>query len=184
MAMSTIRNATLCSEFREVLDGVLTPEGGGVDRREFIERYAQALTAAGMQRMAARVLAAFTLSERPTLTMPELGAELGVSAGAVSGAVKLLLHLGMIERAPVPGSRRDHYRLPERAWYESYSRAADTLAVFQQLADEGIPVHGADSLVGRRLAEMRDFYRFMQEEIPRVLERWEAERDKRRGSAD
>jgi hypothetical protein len=31
---------------------------------------------------------------------------------------------------------------------------------------------------------MRDFYQFMQEEIPRVLERWEAERDKRRGSAD
>ena len=148
------------------------------DRREFLERFALALAAAGMQRMAGRVLAAFMLSERPTLTMPELGDELGVSAGAVSGAVKMLLHLGMIERAAAPGSRRDHYRLQGDPWYEAYARAPETLVQFQQLATEGIAATGGpETAAARRLAEMRDFYAFMQREIPALLDRWRAERD-------
>jgi hypothetical protein len=160
----------------KILNGVRVSEG----RREFLERFALALAEAGMQRMAGRVLAAFVLSERPTLTMPELGAELGVSAGAVSGAVKMLLHLGLIERAAVPGSRRDHYRLPVDPWYEAYARAPDTLVVFQQLATDGIAaVGGAQTAGARRLAEMRDFYAFMQREIPALLDRWRAERDGR-----
>jgi biotin operon repressor len=152
-----------------------------VDKREFLERYALALAGAGMQRMAGRVLAAFMLSDRPTLTMPELGAELGVSAGAVSGAVKMLTHLGLIERAPVPGSRRDHYRLPDDPWYEAYARSSDTLVQFQRLAEDGIAASGGpDTPAGRRLAEMRDFYAFMQHEIPQLMDRWRAERDARR----
>jgi hypothetical protein len=95
----------------------------------------------------------------------------------------MLDHLGLVERAPVPGSRRDHYRLREDAWYEASAASTETLVAFQELATDGIATFGGpDSAAGRRLAEMREFYAFMERELPAALERWRAERDTRRAT--
>lgn len=51
---------------------------------EVAERLALALNQAGMQRMTARVLAAFLFSERESVTAGELAEQLGVSAGSIS----------------------------------------------------------------------------------------------------
>ena len=45
-------------------------------------------------------------------------------------------------------------------------------------ADEGIRVVGEDSLPGRRLAEMRDFYAYLMRELPAVIDRWRAQRSR------
>jgi DNA-binding transcriptional regulator GbsR (MarR family) len=79
-------------------------EHGPVD--EVAERLALALTEAGMQRMVARVLAAFLFSEQESVTAGELGEQLGASAGSISAAITMLRTVAMIEATPVPGSRR------------------------------------------------------------------------------
>ncbi len=70
----------------------------------------------GLQRMTARVLAALLFTEQPTLTMGELAEQLRASPGAISAATKMLTSVGLAERVPAPGSRRDHYRLRDDAW--------------------------------------------------------------------
>jgi DNA-binding transcriptional regulator GbsR (MarR family) len=61
--------------------------------------------------MTARVLAALLFTEQPAMTAGDLGARLQASSGAISGAVKMLTSVGLVERVPAPASRRDHYRL-------------------------------------------------------------------------
>ncbi|WP_281259757.1 GbsR/MarR family transcriptional regulator [Mycolicibacterium palauense] len=136
------------------------------------ERLALVLTSHGLQRMTARVLAALLFTDQLSLTMRELGDQLQASSGAISGALKTLGASGLVERVPVPGSRREHYRLRDDAWTVLYTHQNEAVAAMQSAAAEGIALAGADSPAGRRLAEMRDFYAFVFAEIPELLERW------------
>ncbi len=45
-----------------------------------------------------------------------------------------------------------------------------------EAADEGLAIAGVDSPAGRRLAEMRDFYRYMLERMPALIEEWRSAR--------
>lgn len=140
------------------------------------EHLAVVLTQAGMQRMSARVWAAILCADQESVTAGELAEQLGVSAGAVSGAVKALLTGRLIARVPAPGSRRDHYAFPENAWVTLISQRDGYLTEMREAAAEGIANAGEDSVAGRRLAEMRDFFDFMHRMMPPLLEQWQRER--------
>ena len=66
--------------------------------------------------MTARVLAALLFTDQPAMKAGDLGARLQDSSGAISGAVKMLTSVGIVERVPAPGRRRDHCRLRDNAW--------------------------------------------------------------------
>ncbi|WP_073252625.1 MarR family transcriptional regulator [Cryptosporangium aurantiacum] len=137
----------------------------------------------GLQRMVARVYAALVVTESPTLTMPELAELLQASAGAISGAVKSLTTIGIVERVPAPGSRRDHYRIADNGWYEAMlEKNKQVVQQMIDLAADGVGKVGEDSVAGHRLAEMRDFYSFISAEMPTMLSHWERARDERRAA--
>lgn len=143
-----------------------------VDQQEAAERLALVLTNHGLQRMTARVLAALLFTEQHTVTMGELADRLQASTGAISGAIKMLTSVGLVERAPAPASRRDHYRLRDDAWAVLYTNQNEVIMEMQNAAKAGILATGPDSLAGQRLTEMRDFYGFLLAEIPALLDRW------------
>lgn len=139
------------------------------------ERLALTLSQSGMQRTTARVMAALLFSQQETMTPADLCDALSISSGAVSGAIKQLIPLGLVERVPAPGSRRDHYAIPEGAWARLTSNQNQTMEVLHVAAQKGIEVAGTDSVAGRRLAEMQDFYAFILRELEPLIERWCAE---------
>jgi DNA-binding transcriptional regulator GbsR (MarR family) len=149
------------------------------DTSDIAERMALAFTEGGLQKATARVLAAFMFAEADSVTAPELATRLGISSGSVSGAIKMLSTVGLIERAPAPGSRREHYRMREGAWATLMSAQNGMVQLMFEMADQGIAAAGEDSPAGRRLAEMRDFYGFMFRELPALIDRWRAERERR-----
>lgn len=146
---------------------------------EVSERMALVLTDLSMQRMTARVMSAFFFTEEAALTSRELCDQLNASAGAVSMAIKTLTRLDLLERVPVPGSRRDHYRLRDDPWAMMASAEPAAFGSLIKLADKGLEQTGPDSEVARRLRDMRDFYTFMSQEIPRVIERWHEAKEKK-----
>lgn len=148
------------------------------DTTEAAERMALTLAQGGLQRATARVLAALLFSDADSVTAPELAEWLGISSGSVSGAIKMLSTVGLIERVPAPGSRREHYRLREGAWATLMSTQNGMVQAMFQAADQGIAAAGEDSPAARRLTEMRDFYGYMFRELPTLVERWRAERDR------
>ena len=143
------------------------------DQQKAAEQLALLLTDHGLQRMTARVLATLLFTEQPTMTMAELGDRLQASSGAISGAIKMLTAVGVVERAAVPASRRDHYRLRDDAWAVLYTNQNAVISAMQAAADSGIAATRKGSLSRRRLTQMRDFYAFLLDEIPAVLDRWQ-----------
>jgi DNA-binding transcriptional regulator GbsR (MarR family) len=125
-----------------------------------------------MQRMMARVLAALLFTVQPTITAGELGDQLQASSGAISGAINTLTSVGLVEKVPVPASRRDHYRLRDNAWAIQYTNQNQVTSAVLEAAEAGIAAAERGSLADQRLTEMRDFYHFLLEEIPALLERW------------
>ncbi|TMR92312.1 GbsR/MarR family transcriptional regulator [Nonomuraea basaltis] len=137
------------------------------------ERLALTLADGGLQRMAARTLAVFLFTDQDSVTAGDIAERLDASAGSVSGAVKSLLLVGLIERLPAPGSRREHYRLRDDAWATLFTSQNPVIQVMIQAAQAGIDTTAADDPAHRRLTQMRDFYQFMLNEIPALLERWQ-----------
>jgi DNA-binding MarR family transcriptional regulator len=142
------------------------------NQRDPAEELALVLTNHGLQRMTARVLAALLFTEQPSMTMGELAERLRASSGAISGAIKMLTSVGLVERVPAPDGRRDHYRLRDDAWATLFTSQNVVISAMQTAAEAGIAATGSSSLARQRLTRMRDFYAFMLEEIPALLERW------------
>jgi DNA-binding transcriptional regulator GbsR (MarR family) len=147
------------------------------DTAEAAEHMALGFVQGGMQKATARVLAAFMFADEDSVTAPDLAERLGISSGSVSGAIKMLSTVGLIERAPAPGSRREHYRVREGAWATLMSTQNGMVQFMFEAADRGIEAAGPDSPATRRLEEMRDFYAYMFRELPALIERWRAGRD-------
>ena len=107
------------------------------------------MTAAGMARMPARVMMALAGSPDDGYTAAELAERLGVSAAAVSGAVRYLQSIRLIDRISRPGHRRDRYELAADAWHGVVSGNAPT---YIRLADlmEAIADQNADAEASAR----------------------------------
>ncbi|WP_330230325.1 MarR family transcriptional regulator [Nocardia sp. NBC_00508] len=125
-----------------------------------------------MQRSTARALTALLYTVQDTMTAADLCAELSISSGAVSTAIKHLMPVGLIERVPAPGSRRDHYQFRAGAWAALMSQQNTMLAGMRDSAQEGIVATGPDTVAARRLHEMQDFYTFMLNELVPLIDRW------------
>ena len=139
---------------------------------EAAERLALTLTRGGLQRMTARVLAMLLFSDQDTVTAGELADLLGASPGSISTAIKGLASVGLIEKVPSPGSRREHFRFPDDGWATLMSEQNAVVRQMRAAAEAGIAAAGEDSAAGRRLADMRDFYAHLMRELPAVVDRW------------
>jgi DNA-binding transcriptional regulator GbsR (MarR family) len=142
------------------------------DPQKVAEELALVLSTHGMQRMTARVLATLLFTEQATMTAGEIAKRLQASSGAISGAIKMLTSVGLVERVPAPASRRDHYRLRDNAWAIQYTNQNEVTSAVLKAAEAGIAATEDGSLARQRLTQMRDFYTFLFEEIPALLDRW------------
>ncbi len=144
--------------------------------RRFVEHFAMIFSDLGFPRMPARVLGALMAADEPGLPAGEIGERLGVSAAAISGAVRYLMQIGFVVREPVPGSRRDVYRMPDGTWYTASIHGRPYQKVAGVVREGVLAVGGEGSPAGDRLADARDFFLFIQDEMDGLLERWEHRR--------
>ena len=91
---------------------------------------------------------------------------------ARSRALSRCSHPSARERVPAPASRRDHYRLRDNAWAIQYTNQNDVTSAVLKAAEAGTAATDDGSLARQRLTQMRDFYNFLFEEIPALLDRW------------
>ena len=148
-------------------------------KARFVERFAASLVDAGMPRMASLVFVSLLAEDDARLTADDLVERLDVSRAAVSGAVRYLLHVGMIRRERPAGSRRDYYVLDDDDWYRLIVRRERLLEQWITTTRAGAQAVGARTPAGRRLARSAEFFEFMQQELAGMLARWEARSSRR-----
>ncbi|WP_435748646.1 GbsR/MarR family transcriptional regulator [Microbacterium sp. PMB16] len=140
------------------------------------ERAAAMLTAAGMSRMPARVMMALVAAPDGGYTAAQLSERLGISAAAVSGAVRYLQQLRFIQRRSWPGDRRDRYEFVHDTFSSSM---VGNIPVYTQLAayiDEIAAEHDDDPGAQERAAELADFFRYLSKRMLQIVEDWRAQR--------
>lgn len=141
---------------------------------EAAEQAAAMMTAVGMARMPARVLMALVGSPDEGYTAAELADRLGVSAAAVSGAVRSLQTLRMIGRISRPGDRRDRYDLADDAWHDVISANAPLYVRLANLMDAIADENPTAPASVRRARDTASFLRFLAERMPQLADEWRA----------
>ena len=145
--------------------------------RTAVEQSAAVLIAAGFPKMPARVLMTLLVSDDDGLTASELAESLGVSAAAISGAVRYLQTFGAIRRIARSGSRRDRYELVEDTWYTASLKTSPMYARLATLAENASAAIGEPASAAKaRVDEMARFYRFLDARLPELMAEWEEQR--------
>ncbi|MCD2497994.1 GbsR/MarR family transcriptional regulator [Microbacterium nymphoidis] len=139
---------------------------------EAAEKAAAVMTAAGMARMPARVLMALVAAPADGYTAAQLAERLGVSAAAISGAVTYLHRLHFIERLSRPGTRVVQYAVVRETFYGSITSNAPIYARMAAFIDEIAAAHSGDAAASARATEMADFFRFLAERFPQLIDEW------------
>jgi hypothetical protein len=143
----------------------------------YVERFAMVLADSGLPRMPARVFAYVLAEDAERYTAAELASGLRVSLAAISGAVRYLLQVGLLAKERQPGSRSDHYRIfDEDVWGTIILQRMPILKVYEDAAADGVALLHAGSAGARRMRETQEFYRFLQAEQPKVIQRWRQHR--------
>jgi len=140
------------------------------------EQAAAMLITAGIARMPARVMMALVGSPDQGYTAAELSERLGVSAAAVSGAVRYLQAMRLIQRIPRPGDRRDRYDLTDDAWNGMLTANAPLYANLAENIDRIADDNAGQPLSVARARDIADFLRYFAARVPSLVDEWEAQR--------
>ena len=142
-------------------------------RRQFIETTGDMMEEHGLPHMAGRVFAALQICKPPYLSMDELAEELQASKGAISMATRVLLQAEVIEKLSLPGHRRRYYRVRPGVWMSLFAHRTEHLHRHRELASLGMAALDGEPVEAKeRLLEMIVFFDFVEEEMPRWIERW------------
>ena len=129
-----------------------------------------------MPRMVARLLGWLLVCDPPQQSSAELARALGVSRASISIATRLLEGPGWIRRTAVPGSRGHSFELVPDAY--TNVPAGEIFGRLRRTLEHGFDA--VDDPAGPRAARLREahaFYSYIEQEIPRVVDRYRAERD-------
>ena len=149
---------------------------GPSPERQFAEEFGVVGERVGMPRMVARVLGWMLICEPPRQSIADLERALGVSRASVSIATRLLQASGLIRRAAAPGSRGYSFEI-DPSFFAGQMNAANPFGLLRQALDQGVKVAGGESNPrAARLREARDFYAFVENAVPEVIERYRTER--------
>jgi len=146
----------------------------------FVERFALVLDEAGMPRMPARAFVAILISDAGRMTAGELATTLQVSPAAISGAVRYLQDAGFVHREREPGARVDSYAVADDVWADIYFQRVLQAPAWEATVREGVPLLPKRSPGRARLEETADFFAFVREEMPKLMEKWSRVRSRAR----
>jgi DNA-binding transcriptional regulator GbsR (MarR family) len=152
--------------------------------RQFIERFTALLVQTGFPRTPARIFVALLTSDSSSLTAAQLANLLQTSPASVSGGARYLIQVGLIVAEGEPGSRRQHYLMPDNVWEEIVHLRERQFGRWSAELQSGVDALGARSPAGRRMADTVAYFEFISAEIGSLLARWkEREADRQpRGS--
>ena len=148
--------------------------------RRYAEEAGVVLAGMGMPQAYGKLLGWLLICNPAAQSGAELVAALGLSKGSVSAGLRQLETSGLVRRVAMPGRRGSFYEMTP----DAIMRAAgsEKFTIFRQLMDRGLEVVGGDDAPGaERLRTTRDFYAFIETEMPKLIQRF---KDEQRGRSD
>ena len=131
----------------------------------------------GLPRMAGRILGVLLISNPLEQSMTDLCEMLQASKSAISTNARLLSEMGLIERVPSPIPRQVYFRFTPGGWVVFMRMRMRLMASLHQIAERGLELlEDEDPAIRARLQEAHDMFSLIEDQLPALLERVEAER--------
>ncbi len=148
------------------------------DAMPFVEQLGFHTEAQGHPRMGGRVMGWLLVCEPPWQSVAEIALALQSSRSAVNAVVNRMVEFGMFERVALPGERTTYYRMNSDGGELIFANMVANMRRLRELAESGLAaLSWRDAEANRRLAELRSFHHFMEQEMPQMLERWKRLQD-------
>jgi DNA-binding transcriptional regulator GbsR (MarR family) len=134
-----------------------------------------------MPRIASRILGLLLLTPGEC-SIDQMAERLQVSRASISVDARRLEECGVVERITRKGDRRDYYRIAPDHYSRTLERRLKLMGRLIAVLDEGRQMRLESTEVRDRLDEAVEALRFVVEATTNELERWHAEREKRRAA--
>ena len=144
-------------------------------QRRYAEEAGVVLSGMGLPQAYGKLLGWLLICDPAAQSGAELAAALGLSKGSVSAGLRTLEASGLVRRVAMPGRRGTFFEMTP----DAIMRAAgsEKFTLFRELMDRGLAVLGGpDAAGGERLRTTRDFYAFLEVEVPKLIRRFQTER--------
>lgn len=150
-------------------------------KRAFVRRVSELIEECGHPGIAGRIIGWLLVSDPAEQSFGALVEATRASKGSISTMTRRLEQAGLVERRSRAGDRQTYFRLRSGAWRTVLRRRMALVNDLAQIAERGLgQLDGQPPSVRCRLQEMRDFYAFVAEQMPALLEAYEAEQEGRR----
>ncbi len=143
---------------------------------KFAEDMGSFFESGGLPRMAGRVWATLLITDAPYMSAAELQEAVAASAGSISGATRMLLERGLVERVPIRGERRDYFAPRQGAVFDIIRMRLQQLTAVEALMSQALEQFGDRPYARDHLEEIHEVYHWYAQEWPNVHERFLAER--------
>ena len=149
--------------------------------RQFADEVGTVMSGMGMPAAFGKLMGWLLICDPPQQTSTQLTEALGLSKGSVSTGMRALEQLGMVRRVPVRGRGHAYEMLPDALVHTVDARRL--YMAFHDVMQKGIDLLGGDDDVPRaqRLRVTRDFYAFVAERVPRLIEEFAKKEGLRNG---
>jgi DNA-binding transcriptional regulator GbsR (MarR family) len=128
----------------------------------------------GMQPAAARIVGLLYVADKPELTFEEIVQVLHISKSAASNALNLLLQTNRIEYTTFSGDRKRYFRIKVANWREGFAKKMEDMTSFSQVLQEVLKERNPETVeFNKNLAELADFLKYVNNQLPGLLENWE-----------
>lgn len=146
--------------------------------RRYAEEMGTALAQLGVTPAFGKLLGWLLICDPPSQTSAQLAEALDLSKGSISTGMRMLEKTGMVRRVPAPGRGHAYQMVPD-ALISASDAAASYAAIravtedgLRMLAEQGI---GEDGDRAQRLRVTRDFYLFVEREVPKLIDQFKRE---------
>jgi len=146
------------------------------DLKEKVEEVGIFFESTGLTPMEARVFSLLLLSDPPQLDFFAIQEFLSASKSTISNALKRLMNEGRIDYMTKPGDRKRYFKVSPGKWLEQIKIQFAAVQPFVTTMREiGRVRKDMDSPeLNAKLNTIQEFFEFLGEEFPRMMERWEA----------
>jgi DNA-binding transcriptional regulator GbsR (MarR family) len=147
------------------------PENTSAER-QYAEELAVALSSLGMPPATGKLMGWLLICDPPTQSSGQLAQALNLSKGSISTSMRMLERGGLVRRVAASGGRGHCYEMRPDALMAA-STEVSRYRLMREAMEQGLKLLGDESTPrAERLRTSRDFYAFMEQETPRLVERF------------
>ena len=131
----------------------------------------------GIQPAAARILSLLIVSDKTELTFEEIYETLNMSKSAASNAINFLISTDRVEYITQPGERRRYFRCKLKSIKDNVQKSLagmDAVNIVLKKVLDQRPVGTKE--FNTNLEELTQFMDFMKQELPVLIQKWEAQK--------